>query len=84
MIKSLSAACAMAATAALTLSAAPASADTWTDNWSRNLDSSQSGNTFGDVGASNRGWGRSTNVNNVNGVATTATQGSTVITYVFY
>ncbi|NUW40535.1 hypothetical protein [Nonomuraea rhodomycinica] len=84
MIKSLSAACAMTATAALTLLAAPANADTWTDNWSRNIDSSQSGNTFGDVDASNLGWGRSTSVNNVNGVATTATQGSTVITYVFY
>ncbi|MFI6790216.1 hypothetical protein ACIBG4_23120 [Nonomuraea sp. NPDC050383] len=84
MIKSLSAVCVTGVTAALTLLATPASADTWTDNWSRNTGSSQSGNTFGDIGAANQGWGRSTNVNNVNGIATTASNGSTVITYVFY
>ncbi|WP_336211264.1 hypothetical protein [Nonomuraea sp. LPB2021202275-12-8] len=74
----------VAAAAGVTLLAAPAHADSWTDNWSTNTESSQTGNNFSNIGAVNRGWGRSTNVNNINGVATTASNGSISVTYVFY
>ena len=73
----------VAAVAGVTLLAAPAHADNWTDNRSGNSESSQSGNNFGDVRAVNRGFGESTNVNNVNGVASTAANHSIVVTYVF-
>jgi hypothetical protein len=62
----------------------PGSSDNWSWNRSGNSDSSQSGNNFGDVSAVNRGEGASTNVNNVNGVASTATNGSITVTYIFY
>jgi hypothetical protein len=62
------------------LLAAPAHADTDTSNnsSSTNSASTQSGNTFGNVQANNRGTGSSTNVNNVNGNAATATHRSGV------
>lgn len=66
----------MAAAAGVTLPAAPAQADGWTDNWSGNTYSTQSGNSFGDIAALNEGAGRATNVNNVNGNAATASGGS--------
>ncbi|GAA0399340.1 hypothetical protein Acor_21660 [Acrocarpospora corrugata] len=66
------------------LIAAPAHADSWTDNWSVNRDSAQSGNNFGWVVARNAGSGRSTNVNNINGIAATATGGSVTVTYIFH
>ncbi|MFI7109192.1 hypothetical protein ACIBK9_22980 [Nonomuraea sp. NPDC050227] len=85
MIKRLCAAGAvLAAAAGVALAAVPAHADTWSDNWSSNSDSSQSGNNFGDVSAANRGGWDSTNVNNINGVATTATDGGIAVTYIFY
>ncbi|MFC4013602.1 hypothetical protein ACFOY2_40680 [Nonomuraea purpurea] len=55
----------------------------WSGNASGNSDSSQSGNNFGDVVNAIRGGHGSTNVNNVNGIASTATNGSLVVTYVF-
>lgn len=73
----------VAAVAGVTLLAAPAHADNWSDNWSANSGSSQSGNNFGDVRAANRGFGESTNVNNINGVTTTAAHDSIAITYNF-
>ncbi|AQZ65865.1 unnamed protein product [[Actinomadura] parvosata subsp. kistnae] len=63
--------------------AGPLTGDTWSANRSANADSSQSGNTFGDVLATNHGAGHSTNVNNVNGFATTAANGGIAVTYVF-
>ncbi|MFC4115890.1 hypothetical protein [Nonomuraea zeae] len=74
------------------LPAVPAHADddwlgpgsTWSWNRSGNSDSAQSGNNFGNVSAGNHGEGASTNVNNVNGVASTATNGSITVTYIFY
>ncbi|TMR91479.1 hypothetical protein [Nonomuraea basaltis] len=90
-------ACAVAAVVAAAaggvLLAVPAHADDWSDGWSRriwsenwsgNSDSSQSGNNFGDVSAANRGEGASTNVNNVNGIAWTATNGGITVTYIFH
>lgn len=74
----------MAAAAGVTLPAAPAQADGWTDNWSGNTYSSQSGNGFGDIAALNEGAGSATNVNNINGIATTASNGGTTVTYIFY
>ncbi|SEL64166.1 hypothetical protein [Nonomuraea pusilla] len=83
MIRRLCAAGAVVAAAAgAALLAAPAHADSWSDNWSGNSDSVQSGNLFGDVSAANRvvnGVG----VNNVNGTAVTATDDSFVVMYVF-
>ncbi|KAB8187518.1 hypothetical protein FH608_045415 [Nonomuraea phyllanthi] len=58
--------------------------DRWSGNWSGNHDSTQSGNNFGDVTSANRGAGWSTNVNNTNGIATTATNGGITVTYIFY
>ncbi|WP_049564627.1 hypothetical protein [Nonomuraea sp. SBT364] len=85
MIKKLcTAGAVVAAVAGVTLMAAPAHADTWSDNWSSNSESSQAGNNFAHVGASNHGWGRSVNVNNLNGIATTASNGSIAVTYIFY
>ncbi|SDL88325.1 hypothetical protein [Nonomuraea jiangxiensis] len=91
--KVLAAAAMAAAVVGGTLLAVPAHADddwagpwighNWSRNWSGNHDSSQSGNNFGDVLAGNRGEGASTNVNNVNGVATTATHGGIAVTYIF-
>jgi hypothetical protein len=81
---------AVAGGAFLALTAAvPAHADVWPGGWSwarnssANSDSSQSGNTFGDVATANRGQGASTNVNNVNGIASTAAHGGIVVTYIF-
>jgi hypothetical protein len=74
----------VAAAAGVTLLAAPAHADSWAGNESRNTEASQSGNNFADIGAANRGWGWSTNVNNLNGIATTATNDSIAVTYIFY
>ncbi|MFD1938924.1 MULTISPECIES: hypothetical protein [Nonomuraea] len=85
MIKKLCATGAvLAAATGVTLLAAPAHADTWTSNWSRNSDSWQSGNNFGNVAAFNHGGSDSTNVNNINGIANTATDGSITVTYIFY
>lgn len=85
MIKRLCAASALtAAVAGVALSAAPAHADSWSDNWSSNSDSSQAGNNFGDVFATNRGGWNSANVNNINGIASTATDGGIAVTYVFH
>ncbi|GAA4047970.1 hypothetical protein [Nonomuraea soli] len=84
MIKKLCATGAvLAAATGVTLLAAPAHADSWTSNWSSNSDSSQSGNNFGNVAASNVGGGGSTNVNNINGIATTASDSSISVTYIF-
>ncbi|SEF60544.1 hypothetical protein SAMN05444920_101180 [Nonomuraea solani] len=55
----------------------------WATNRSSNSDSFQSGNNFGDVLAGNHGEGRSTNVNNINGIAPTATNGGITVTYIF-
>ncbi|MFE3455293.1 hypothetical protein ACFXJ8_40890 [Nonomuraea sp. NPDC059194] len=85
MIKKLCATGAvLAAAMGATLLATPAHADTWTSNWSHNVDSWQSGNNFGNVAATNRGGSDSTNVNNINGIANTATDGSITVTYIFY
>ncbi|MFD1546716.1 hypothetical protein [Nonomuraea guangzhouensis] len=74
----------MAAAAGVTLPAAPAQADGWSDNWSGNVYSTQSGNSLGDIAAFNEGAGNATNVNNINGIATTASNGGTTVTYIFY
>ncbi|MFG3442341.1 hypothetical protein ACGF0J_34300 [Nonomuraea sp. NPDC047897] len=85
MIKKLCVIAAATAGAVLpALPALPAQADTWTGNRSDVDDSAYSGNVFGDIAASHRAWGWSTNVTNVNGTATTATHGGTVVTYIFY
>ncbi|MCF6470103.1 hypothetical protein FAF44_17115 [Nonomuraea sp. MG754425] len=95
MIRKVCAAAAvLAAVAGGALLAVPAHADddwagplgggNWSANRSGNLDSSQSGNNFGDVLSSNRGKDFATNVNNVNGIATTATNGGIAVTYIFY
>jgi len=85
VIKKLCGVSAIAAVAAgVTLMAAPAHADSRNDNRSANSESSQSGNNFANVGAANEGWGWSTNVNNINGNASTATNGGIAVTYVFY
>jgi hypothetical protein len=85
VIKRLCAAGAVLAGAALL--AVPAHADTWSDiwsdNWSSNSDAIQTGNNFGDVFTTNRGGWASTNVNNVNGIAPTATNGGITVTYIF-
>ncbi|MEV1175534.1 hypothetical protein [Nonomuraea sp. NPDC049784] len=92
--KVCAAAVVMAAAAGGALLASPAHADdgwsgpwrsdSWFGNWSRNSGSTQSGNNFGDVTAVNRGEGDSTNVNNINGIAPTATNGGITVTYIFY
>jgi len=64
------------AAAGLTLLSAPAYADVDNANSSRNEESSQSGNNFGNVAAGNVGGWRSTNVNNINGNAAVASNGS--------
>ncbi|MEV0620400.1 hypothetical protein AB0I81_44260 [Nonomuraea sp. NPDC050404] len=63
--------------------AGPLTSDNWSANASGNNDSTQSGNNFGDVLAGNRGEGHSTNVNNVNGFAPTATNGGITVIYIF-
>ncbi|WP_157549205.1 hypothetical protein [Nonomuraea candida] len=63
--------------------AGPFTGDSWAANRSGNSDSSQSGNNFGDVLNANRGEGHSTNVNNVNGFAPTASYGGITVTYIF-
>ncbi|MCK2219613.1 hypothetical protein MF672_038345 [Actinomadura sp. ATCC 31491] len=90
MIRRVCAAAATAtAVAAGALLAVPAHADVvpdgwvWSDNGSSNTDSEQSGNNFGDVTSHNHGEDTSTNVNNVNGIATTATTGGIAVTYIF-
>ncbi|GAA5054383.1 hypothetical protein HNP84_002957 [Thermocatellispora tengchongensis] len=83
MIKKLCVAGAvLAAAAGAVLVTSPAHADDWR-NWSNNTDSAQSGNLFGQVSSRNAGTGQSTNVNNLNGVAGTASNGSVTVTYVF-
>ncbi|MFI9596183.1 hypothetical protein [Nonomuraea sp. NPDC052265] len=67
---------AVAAAAALTLLSAPAHADVTGGNSSSNHDTSQSGNTFGNVVNVNVSGTDATSVNNVNGNATTATDDS--------
>ena len=85
MIRRLCAAGALlAAVAGVALTAVPAHADSWSDNWSGNSDSTQAGNNFGDVFATNRGGWDSTGVNNINGIASTATDGGIAVTYVFH
>ncbi|MEV0588203.1 hypothetical protein [Nonomuraea sp. NPDC050310] len=76
MLKKLCVTSIVVAAAGVTLMAAPASADSHSRNWSKNSESSQSGNTFGNVFASNVGGGWATNVNNINGNAVTASNGS--------
>ncbi|GAB1824537.1 hypothetical protein [Herbidospora sp. RD11066] len=84
MIKKICVTSAMlAAAAGASLIATPAHADTWSDNWSANIGSSQSGNNFGWVAARNAGSGRSTNVNTINGISATATGGSVTVVYIF-
>ncbi|MEW9547805.1 hypothetical protein [Nonomuraea sp. NPDC050783] len=90
MIRRVCAAAAwVAAVAGGALLAVPAHADAWPGGWpwsgtaSRNDDSSQSGNDFGGVSSANLGRGASTNVNNVNGIASTATNGGLTVTYIF-
>ncbi|TDD11365.1 MULTISPECIES: hypothetical protein [Nonomuraea] len=92
MIKRVCAAAAVSAVAGGLLFAVPAHADdvagpwdgrSWATNWSRNSDSTQSGNNFADVFAANRGQDDSTNVNNVNGIAPTATNGGITVIYIF-
>jgi hypothetical protein len=73
-----------AATAGVTLLAVPAHADSWTDYWSDGWYAFQSGNSLDDIAAVNEGGDGATNVNNLNGIATTAANGSTSVTYVFY
>ena len=72
------------AAAGLTLLSAPAYADTDNRNSSRNDETSQSGNNFANIGAANFGGRGSTNVNNINGIAPTATNGGITVTYIFY
>jgi hypothetical protein len=66
----------VAAAAGLTLLSAPAYADTNAGNSSSNTDTSQSGNNFGNIANSNVSGSDTTSVNNVNGNAVTATDGS--------
>ncbi|GAA0964207.1 hypothetical protein GCM10009555_000830 [Acrocarpospora macrocephala] len=65
----------LAAACGAAMVATPAQADTWTRNSSRNVDSAQSGNNFSNIAATNFGRSGSTNVNNINGIAATATRG---------
>ncbi|WP_214322321.1 hypothetical protein [Nonomuraea sediminis] len=78
MIKKLCVTGIVVAAAGTTLLSAPAYASTNIGNSSHNANSSQSGNNFGNVFAGNIGRGGSTNVNNINGNAVTATRGSWV------
>ncbi|MFE3455294.1 hypothetical protein ACFXJ8_40895 [Nonomuraea sp. NPDC059194] len=78
MLKKLCVTGIVVAAAGATLMSAPASADTYTRNSSHNHEASQSGNNFGNVFAGNVGTRRATNVNNINGNAATATNGSGV------
>ncbi|MEV0384179.1 hypothetical protein [Nonomuraea sp. NPDC050643] len=80
MMKKLCVTGVIAAAAGLTLLSAPAYADTNAGNSSRNTDSSQSGNNFGNVVNANVNGHGATGVNNVNGNAVTATNGSDVVT----
>lgn len=78
----------LAAVGGSALLAVPAHADDrwygdWAANRSANLDSLQAGNNFGDVLAGIRGEGFSTNVNNTNGIAQTATNGGITVMYIF-
>ncbi|NRQ34816.1 hypothetical protein HII36_23700 [Nonomuraea sp. NN258] len=89
MIKKLCGTAAVVATAAgVALFAAPAHADVraddWSGNWSGNSESWQSGNNLSDIVLDNEGDDGSTNLNNVNGVATTAADGGFAVTYIFY
>ncbi|MDA0638460.1 hypothetical protein OUY22_34065 [Nonomuraea sp. MCN248] len=84
MIKKLCATGLLTAAVGVTVTAAPAHADRWSDNWSTNTSSWQAGNLFSRVGAANHGWGRSVNVNNLNGYAFTAAHGSTAVTFIFF
>ncbi len=73
----------LAAACGAALIAAPAQADTGTGNWSRNAGSAQSGNNFGWVVARNFGTAGATNVNNINGIAATASGGGVTVFYIF-
>jgi hypothetical protein len=76
MIKKLCVTGLVVAAAGAALLASPAYADIY--NGSSNSESSQSGNTFANVVTTNVGDEDSTNVNNVNSNASTATNGSDV------
>ncbi|NRQ34815.1 hypothetical protein HII36_23695 [Nonomuraea sp. NN258] len=78
MIKKLCATGIVVAAAGVTLLAAPAHADTHAGNAGSNHESSQSGNNISEVVLSNVGGHGATNVNNVNGNATTAADGSDI------
>ncbi|WP_043631649.1 hypothetical protein [Nonomuraea candida] len=80
MMKKLCAAAAVAAAAGVTLLSAPAHADTNAGNSSDNRNSSQSGNNFGNVVNDNASGRGATSVNNVNGIALTASNGSDIVT----
>lgn len=82
MMKKLCVTTGALAAAALTLLSAPAYADTNAGNSSNNHDTSQSGNNFGDVSIRNISGTDATSVNNVNGNAVTATDGSDAISSV--
>ncbi|NBE92120.1 hypothetical protein FE391_02450 [Nonomuraea sp. KC401] len=68
----------VAAATGMALMSAPAFADTNAGNASRNRNAIQSGNNFGNVVNSNVVGRGATGVNNVNGVAVTATHGGDV------
>jgi hypothetical protein len=72
----------LAAAVGATLISAPAYADAH-HNWSGVDDSSQSGNVFDHVAGRNSGSGHSININNVNGITNTASNGSVVVNYRF-
>lgn len=74
--------CVVAAAAGVTLLSSPAYADTRVGNSSRNEATSQSGNNFHNIGTSNIGSTRSTNVNNINGLSTTANNRSRAVTVI--
>ncbi|MFG1702252.1 hypothetical protein ACFLIM_03575 [Nonomuraea sp. M3C6] len=78
MMKKLCVTGLIAAAAGVTLLSAPAYADTNAGNSSTNNDSSQSGNNFGNVVNTNVSGHGATSVNNVNGNAVTASNGSYV------
>lgn len=78
MVKKLCVAGLIAAAAGAALLPAPAYADTNAGNSSSNKSSVQSGNNFGNVVSANESGRRATSVNNVNGNAITATNGSGV------
>ncbi|MFC5825632.1 hypothetical protein [Nonomuraea insulae] len=79
MMKKLCVTGLIAAAAGMTLLSAPALADTNAGNTSSNVDSSQSGNNFGNVANVNVNGHGATGINNVNGNTVTGTNGSDVV-----